>query len=71
MSRQVPSPSATAWLFALKTEGRPQFVVLRTHEDAARNALLEHLVEAGAVTDSAEAHRLVTRADTDLAEVVW
>lgn len=69
--RQLPSPSAVAWLFDLGKPRGPWIVVLRDHEDEARQRLAEHLVELGQAADVAGAFALLTGVTPEHAGVVW
>lgn len=70
-SRQVPAPSAAGWLFDLTRARGPVFVVLRVTEDDARQALSEHLLDIGAVTDPGEADELIDGQAPIMVGVVW
>ncbi|HXV05731.1 MAG TPA: hypothetical protein VFP23_07525 [Solirubrobacterales bacterium] len=70
-SRQVPSPSAAAWLVDLAVADGPSFVVMRLNEAAAREALVAHLVEIDAVADEVAAKDLVGAAPVESVGVVW
>jgi len=41
--RQVPTPTAEAWLIDLAVLGGPKFVVLARSSEEARRRLVEHL----------------------------
>lgn len=69
--RQVPPPSASAWLFDLAAVRCPQFAVLRGDEVEARDALVDHLVEIGSVADREEAAELLADAEVGSIGVVW
>ncbi len=69
--RQVPSPSAHAVLLDLAAAGGPRYVVLRVDEQAAREALVAHLVDIGAVSTRSEAEAFVTGAGLETVAVVW
>lgn len=69
--RQVPSPSASAWLIDLTAAGGPRFVVVRREEDEARDALVAHLVEIGSIPNTIAAERLVGRAPIESVAVTW
>lgn len=69
--RQVPPPSASAWLFTLAADRAPKFAVLRGGEDEAREALVDHLLEIGSVVDRAEATELLAGAEAESIGVVW
>ena len=69
--RQLPSPSAAAWLFDLGLAGGPWIVVLRDREDEARERLAEHLVELGQADTVKAGMEALTRARVDHAGVVW
>jgi len=69
--RQLPSPSAVAWLFDLGDTRGPWIVVLRDHEVEARERLGEHLVELGQADDIAQAMDLLADVTPEHAGVVW
>ena len=69
--RQLASPSATAWSIDLSAIGGPVFIALRLNPDAAREALVTHLVEIGSIPNTIEAERLVGRAPIRHVGVVW
>jgi hypothetical protein len=69
--RQLPSPSAAAWLFDLGQLRGPWMVVLRDLEPEARERLAEHLVELGHAEDVAAAMRLLAAVQVDHAGVLW
>lgn len=71
MSRQVPAPAASAWLIDLAAVRGPQFVVLRLTANVAREALVEHLVSIGRVSDIDEARDLLTDSSAESVGVVW
>ena len=70
-SRQVPAPSAPAWLFDLSERRGPSFAVLRRHEDEARVALGLHLADSGAVVDLEDAIELLDGVNPHSVTVVW
>lgn len=69
--RQLPSPSAAAWLFDLGSLRGPWILVLRDREDEARQRLAEHLVELGQASDVAEAMTVLSDVPVDHAGVIW
>jgi len=69
--RQLPSPSAAAWLFDLGDLRGPWIVVLRDREDEARERLAEHLVELDQASDVAEAMQILDGVTADHAGVIW
>lgn len=69
--RQLPSPSAAAWLFDLGDLRGPWVVVLRDHEEEARERLAEHLVELGQADDVSAAMEVLADVPVDHAGVVW
>lgn len=69
--RQLPSPSAVAWLFDLGEPRGPWIVVLRDHEDEARQRLAEHLVELGQAGDVTEGFALLAGVAPEHVGVVW
>jgi hypothetical protein len=69
--RQLPSPSAVAWLFNLGSRGGPWIVVLRDVEDEARERLAEHLVDLGHAVDVADAMVALAEVPADHAGVIW
>lgn len=69
--RQVPSPSASAWLIDLRAAEGPAFVVLRVREDEAADRLVEHLIDIGAVIGEAEAAALISGVEPISVAVVW
>jgi hypothetical protein len=69
--RQLPSPSAVAWLFGLGDLRGPWIVVLRDLEPEARERLAEHLVELGQATDVSEAMELLADVTAEHAGVLW
>ena len=71
LMRQLPSPSAVAWLFDLGDVRGPWVVVLRDHEDEARERLAEHLVELGQAADVRHAYELLENVEAEHAGVVW
>ena len=71
MHRQLPPPSAAAWLFDLGDLRGPWILVLRDHEDEARQRLAEHLVELGQATDVADAMATLAGVSVDHAGVIW
>ncbi len=68
---QVPSPSAAGWLLDLASVGGPRYVVLRLEEDAAYEALAQHLTAIGAALTTCAAERLVAAASAEPLGVVW
>lgn len=70
-SRQVPSPSAAAWLVTLEDVGAPRFVVLRQAEDEAVEALADFLIDLGAAASSGKAHEMLASAGVEHVGVVW
>ena len=71
LMRQLPSPSAVAWLFDLGDVRGPWIVVLRDHEHEARERLAEHLVELGQAGDVRDAFELLEHVKPEHAGVVW
>lgn len=71
LMRQLPSPSAAAWLFDLGDLRGPWIVVLRDHEEEARERLAEHLVELGQSPDIPTALAVVADVAVDHAGVIW
>jgi hypothetical protein len=69
--RQLPSPSAAAWLFDLGDLRGPWILVLRDREDEARQRLAEHLVDVGQASDVAEAMAVLADVPIDHAAVIW
>lgn len=69
--RQVPSPSASAWLLDLAEVDGPRYIVLRLDDGTARQALREHLLDIGAVSSEEEAGALVDHAASTPAAVIW
>jgi hypothetical protein len=69
--RQVPAQSASAWAINLAAIGGPNIVVMRRNEDQARDALVQHLVAIGAITNTIEAERVVGAAPIESVGVVW
>lgn len=69
--RQLPAPTASAWLFDLGDIRGPWLVVLRDHEDEARERLAEHLVDLGLATDMRAAFQILEDVRADNAGVVW
>lgn len=70
-ARQVPSPSAAAWLVTLPDADAPRFVVLRQADDEAAEVSADCLVDLGAAADFGEAHELLADADVEHVGVVW
>jgi hypothetical protein len=60
-----------AWLFDLGELRGPWILVLRDHEDEARQRLAEHLVELGQAGDVAEAMTVLSDVAVDHAGVIW
>jgi hypothetical protein len=71
MNRQVPAPSAAAWLFDLTHIGAPMFVVLRQDEAEARACFGVQLVELGVVADFGEAAAALAEANVQHVGVIW
>lgn len=71
MQRQLPTPSGAAWLFDLGELRGPWILVLRDHEDEARQRLAEHLVELGQASNVAEAMTVLSDVAVDHAGVIW
>lgn len=71
VSRQVPTPSAAAWLLDLTASDGPMLVVLRREQCEARAAAVGHLLDAGIVGGVAEAREIVARATSELVAVTW
>jgi hypothetical protein len=69
--RQVPTPSAAAWLLDLTASDGPMLVVLRREQCEARAAAVGHLLDAGIVVGVAEARKIVAEADAQLVAVTW
>jgi hypothetical protein len=69
--RQLPSPSAVAWLFDLGELRGPWIVVLRDLELEARERLAEHLVELGQATDVSDAMELLADVTPEHAGLLW
>lgn len=70
VTRQVPSPSASGWLFDASEYRGPRFVVLRLDEDEAYGRLVEHLRELGVASDDAEAAAILEGATIDFIGVL-
>lgn len=70
-ARQVPSPSAAAWLFRLTAHEGPSVLVLRQHEDEAAACLIQHLIALGVAHDQQHATALVQAAPVEHAGVLW
>jgi len=60
-----------AYLVDLSAARGPRFVVLRTDDAQARDALVAHLVDVGAVSDEHDARELVADAPVEPVGVVW
>lgn len=71
LMRQLPSPSAVAWLFDLGTLSGPWIVVLRDVEEEARERLAEHLVDLGQAADVQAAMVTLATTAADHAGVIW
>jgi len=71
MKRQVPAPSAAAWLFDLSHLQAPMYVVLRQDEAEARACLAVHLAELGVVVDFGEAAGALLASKVQHAGVIW
>jgi len=71
VSRQVPTPSAAAWLLDLTASGGLTLVVLRREQCEARAVAVGHLLDAGIVGGVAEAREIVARATPELVAVTW
>jgi hypothetical protein len=69
--RQVPTPSASAWLVDLSELRGPVFCVLRASQEEAREALIAHLLEIGQFDTREEAVEVVADAPTESVGVVW
>jgi len=69
--RQVPALAATAYLFDLAAARGPRFVVLRLDAQDAKVALVEHLVDVGAVVYAQDAWKLLADASVEPVGVVW
>jgi hypothetical protein len=69
--RQLPAISASVWVINLAAIDGPQFVVLSRDEAEAREALVVHLVEIGAIANTIEAFRIVNAAGITALGVVW
>ena len=69
--RQVPAPTASAWMCDLTEARGPVFVVLRANDLEARAALAVHLVEAEAVSSAEEAAGLISDCSPEAVAVVW
>jgi hypothetical protein len=69
--RQVPAPSATAWLLDLTAARGPRVVVLRGDEAEAREALARHLQDIGSAFSDEEAAELIAEATSEPVGVVW
>jgi len=70
-NRQVPFPSAHAWLIDLAPHGGPHFVVLRLEEHSAHQQLAEHLVWLGKVESDAEGQQLIADIKAEQVAVIW
>lgn len=69
-SRQVPSPSASAWLLEVAAAGSPRYVVLRTDEEEAREALAAYLADIGAV-ETMSIDTVTESTTAEIVAVVW
>lgn len=69
--RQVPPPSASAWLFDLGSLRGPWILVLRDLEDEALERLAEHLVDLGHAAGVAEALAALASVEAYHAGVIW
>jgi hypothetical protein len=68
--RQVFPPAYTAWLIDLTEVRGPRFVVLRSSEDGAVDALAQYLVDASIVPEASDAQALLEAAMTSPVAVV-
>ncbi len=66
--RQVPTPTAEAWLIDLAVLGGPKFVVLARSSEEARRRLVEHLREIGA---PAAGQQHAAAANVERVSVIW
>jgi hypothetical protein len=69
--RQVPTPSAAAWLLDLSGSRGPLLVVLRRGDDEALAAAVGQLLDAGIATDAAQAREMVADVEPQLVAVTW
>jgi hypothetical protein len=69
--RQLPAPSATAWLIDLAEVGGPSYVVLCREEAVAQQILIRHLVAIGKVTNTMEAEPIVADTPIESVAVIW
>jgi hypothetical protein len=69
--RQVPAPSAVAWVVDLRDVRGAILVVLRRSETEARHALVAHLVDIGAVASIEEAVALAADSPAEHVGVIW
>lgn len=69
--RQLPSPSAVAWLFDLGEVRGPWVAVLRDHEEEAQERLAEHLVDLELATNVVEATEILAEISPMHVGVVW
>jgi hypothetical protein len=69
--RQVPTPSAAAWLLDLTERGGPLLVVLRRESDEAIATAVGHLLDADLAADPAQARELVADVKPQLVAVTW
>lgn len=70
-TRQLPSPSASAWAIDLTSVGGPVFAVLRLDEGEARAALVDHLLDIGSFATREETQRVVAAAPITSVGVIW
>ena len=70
-TRQVPAPSAAGWLFDLRTDGAPPFVVLRRDETEARECLGTHLAHLGKFATTADAITALAAGSVEYVGVIW
>ncbi len=71
VSRQVPTPSAAAWLFDLTRSGGPLLVVLGRDASEARATAVGHLLDAWVAIDDGHARAMVAAVEPQLVAVTW
>lgn len=71
VSRQVPTPSAAAWLFDLTRSGGPLLLVLRRDASEARATAVGHLLDAWVAIDDGHARAMVAAVEPQLVAVTW
>jgi hypothetical protein len=69
--RQVPTPSAAAWLLDLTASDGPMLVVLRREQCEARAAAVGHLLDAWVAIDDGHARAMVAAVEPQLVAVTW